>query len=450
VICPSRIARRAWCVSFSLVAALGVNADTTAFVDVNVVPMDRERVLRRQTVIVRDNAVVAVGERDRISVPADARLVEGHGTAYLLPGLADMHTHVEKPDDAALYAANGVTTVLHLGGDRMLPVALIRSGIADGTILSPQIFFSLKVDAPGASDGWPVDSEDAARLAVAVAKAQGHDFIKVYNQLRPQDFDALVDGAREAGLAVIGHGVRSVGLPASLFKGLVMVAHAEEFFYTTFAYTPDDARIASVVEEVFRSGAYVTPNLSTYEAIAQQWGKPEKVIEFLRDPDARLSTVESRLIWASQPHSRQQGDVTPTLEFLKRFTKALSDRGVPLLTGTDSPVIAGMVPGYSIHHDLRTLTDIGLTPFDALSAATRTPGEFIAKYVPRARRFGVVEQAARADLVLVAENPLESLDTLRRPLGVMLGGRWKTAEELSTVIEANKARHDSVLRELTQ
>jgi len=108
------------------------------------------------------------------------------------------------------------------------------------------------------------------------------------------------------------------------------------------------------------------------------------------------------------------------------------------------------LPGYSLHEDLRTLQEAGLTPFQALSAATRTPGEFISKYVPNSVRFGIVSIGTRADLILVSANPLKSFEVLKNPLGVMFGGHWKVAEDLHATLEANKIRTESELRELLQ
>ncbi len=131
-------------------------------------------------------------------------------------------------------------------------------------------------------------------------------------------------------------------------------------------------------------------------------------------------------------------------EFLRTFVVALHEAGVPLMTGTDSPVIPGMYPGYSLHHDIQTLIDIGLTSYQALTAATRTPGEFIAKYVPTADRFGIVEAGMKADLIMVSANPLEDIETLKSPLGVMSAGRWYSDVELEAVLADQKAKFDAL------
>jgi hypothetical protein len=428
--------------------ALAQDAAVMAFVDVQVVPMDRERVLAHQTVLVRGNTIVALGAADRVKVPPEAARVAGHGTAYLLPGLADMHTHVMRTEDLLPYTANGVTTILHMGGAPADLVDHVQESIDAGETVGPQVFFAFMIDGSPALSRFYVRTPEQARAAVRLAKANGYVFIKVYNNVTVEEFAAIVEEGRRQGLPVIGHGVRSVGLPAGLFQGQVMVAHAEEFYYTAFGHhIPNDpAMVSQVVEETFRSGAYVTPNLSTFSTIARQWGRPEVIRDFMQDARIRFMSPDERVDWSDSDYVHREGDIAPILSFLESFTKALADRGVPLLTGTDSPVIPGMLPGYSIHEDLQRLTAAGLTPFQALSAATRVPGEFIARFVPRALPFGEIKPGMRADLLLVSANPLHSLESLRQPLGVMSAGRWRTRQQLDALLAEQKTRYDRVLQ----
>lgn len=114
---------------------------------------------------------------------------------------------------------------------------------------------------------------------------------------------------------------------------------------------------------------------------------------------------------------------------------------MPLLEGTDAPTIAGTIPGHSLHGELRNLTQSGLTRFQALSAATRNAGAFIASTHPEVPRFGTVATGMRADLVLTAANPLESLESLKRPVGVMAYGRWSDASKLRRILEQRKQRY---------
>lgn len=421
-----------------------------AFIDVNVVPMDRERVLTRQTVLVRGDRIDTIGAVDRIAIPENATLVQGHGRSWLLPGLADMHTHVSTGEDAALYAAAGVTTVLQMGGEgRIEPVPVLREALKGG--LAPQVFFSFMVDgAQPQAGGWPVHSVAEARFAVQVAKDRHYDFIKVYNGLTPEEFDAIVDEGLRQGLPVIGHGVRSIGVPNALLRGQVMVAHAEEFYYTAFGNKPDESLIASVVADTKRSGAYVTANLSFLDAIDRQWGKPATRAQMLTDPLVKYMSAVTRILQWESPrrnYAALKGSFPMPIPFMRKFVGELSRAGVQLLSGTDSPLIPGLVPGAGINEELRAMVESGLSNFEALSTATRTPGEFIARYVPGSFRFGVVEPGARADLLMVATNPLDKLESLRAPLGVMQNGKWWPAARIAEILEQNRRSMDAAIQE---
>lgn len=431
-----------------LILSSSVLAQTTssAFVDVNVVPMDNDQVLTHQTVLVRGHSITALGPVSSINVPADVQRIEGHGTAYLLPGLADMHTHIWDGMDLALYIANGVTTILDMGEAANSVVANANQAIDRGIRIGPHIFFSFMIDGSPKQSRFFVTSPDQGRHAVELAKVNGYDFIKVYNDVSAPAFTAIVDESKRQGMAVIGHGVRAVGLPRALFAGQVMVAHAEEFFYTAFHEQTHEADIPAVVATTARSGAFVTPTLSTIETISKQWGKPEVVTDFLHDQRAKYMSPSMRLYWSYRDYASRTGSIARMVSFLHELTKALQVAGVPLLAGTDSPVIPGMYPGYSIHDELRALIDAGLTPYQALCAATKTPGEFIAKYVPNAEPFGMVKVGMKADLMLVDANPIEHIETLKSPIGVMGAGRWLSATQIQQGLTAARTNYESLLK----
>src|SRR5688500_5067636 len=88
-----------------------------AFIDVNVVPMDRERVLLGRTVLVSGCRIATIGHRDSVTVPAGYFRIEAGDDLFLVPGLADAHTHLRYENDLTLYAARGVTTVRNMNGD---------------------------------------------------------------------------------------------------------------------------------------------------------------------------------------------------------------------------------------------------------------------------------------------------------------------------------------------
>ena len=404
---------------------------TIAFVGVNVVPMDNERILADQTVLVRDGKVVAISPAAQISIPDTAYKIASRGK-YLMPGLADMHTHIYYQEDLLPYVANGVTTVLNMGSPAT--ILQFREQVVNGQLLGPTIFAGALVDGAG-NRGWIVRTPQGARGAVRDIKSNGWDFIKVYNSITSEVFLALMDEAKKAGIAVIGHGVRAPGMRGILEAGQVMIAHAEEYFYTHFNNTLDATLIPSAIEMTVNAGAYVTTTLSAYETIMLQWGNPAGLEALLAQPEVRYVRPSWVSEWrSSQRYVNNSGDLRPAYEFQKQFVKAFHDAGVPLLLGTDTPTIPGIVQGFGIHQDLGNLVSAGLRPYDAIAAGTRNAGEFIGKYVPAAEPFGTIAVGKRADLILLEANPLEDVANIAKRRGVMIRGRWLSEKTLQRLL----------------
>ena len=426
-------------------AGSGTDAATTAFVDVNVVPMDSERVLQRQTVLVQDGRISAIGPD--LPLPPGARIIRGHGGAYLSPGLADLHTHSATRADLAVYLANGVTTVLNMGGAPSEFMDQVRPAVNEGRVPGPHVYAAFRVDGSPRYGNFVVTTPEEARAVVALARTNGYDFIKVYNDLSPECFAALIEAGRRSHLSIVGHGITRVGLERQLAAGQVLVAHSEEFLYTTFGAlgdaAPSDALMPAAIAFIRRSGAYVTADLNTYETIARQWGRPQVLASLMHEDSVRYVSPTQRLEWLAGDYSGRAGTLAAKVAFLRRFTRAMSDAGVPLVTGTDAPSIAGLAPGFSLHQDLKALEDAGLTRYQVLAAATRVPGEFIYAHVPGSDRFGTVAPGARADLILSAANPLADLSILGRPLGVMARGTWYPAVGLRQLLRKVAARYDA-------
>lgn len=426
--------------------AAAETAADTAFVHVNVVPMDGERVLKDRTVIVTSGRIAAIGSG--LKPPPGAQVIDGHGTAYLSPGLADMHTHSETRDDLAVYLANGVTRVLHMGGARSGFIDSTVPKANGGRIPAPHVYAGFLVDGNPDYNGFVVKTPAEARAIVGLARTNGYDFIKVYVGLAPDVFSALADEGRKQGLPLVGHGVTAVRLERQLAEGQVLVAHAEEFFYTYFTppgveesdTPPEPARIPAAVALAKRYGATVTADLATYAAIAHQIGHPEVLAAYLARPENRYLSPADRLAWQSSSYAKKSARLEAKLAFLHTLVKAMADGGVPLVTGTDAPAVPGMLPGFSLHDDFALLEDAGLSRFQVLSAATRTPGAFIRR-TKGGEAFGEVAVGFRADLLLSADSPLEHLSTLRTPLGVMADGHWYDAAALKALLDDVATRY---------
>jgi imidazolonepropionase-like amidohydrolase len=413
-------------------------ARTKVFVHVNVVPMDRERVLADQTVIVAGDKIVAIGSQ--LPVPPGAHVIDGHKTAYLSPGLADMHTHSETLDDLAVYLTTGVTTVLHMGGADAGFVDNIVPAVNRGAIPGPHVYTSFRVDGSTDYNGFVIKTPAQARAIVGLAKTNNYDFMKVYVGLSPDVFSALAAEGRRLALPLIGHGVYAVRLERQLAEGQALIAHAEEFFYTFFTppgtqesdVPPDPSRIASAVALAKKYNTAVTADLATYAAIAQQIGRPEVITSYLARPTSSYLSPGDRLAWQRSGYVNKTASLARKLAFLRQLVKAMADADVELVTGSDAPTIPGMAPGFSLHDNLNELETSGLTRFQALTAATRAAGAFI-KRTKGGDPFGVVAPGYRADLILSENNPLATLATLRTPMGVMVQGQWRDAAALTAL-----------------
>ena len=412
----------------------------TTFVHVNVVPMDRNRVLADQTVLIDKGVITAIG-RD-VRVPDGARVIDGTGK-YLSPGLADMHSHSDTREDMKVYVANGVTTLLNLGGassdfiDQLMP--LLNRGERPG----PHVYAALRIDGTPQYGQLVVKTPEEARWAVRLAKTNGYRFMKLYNNLSPAAFAATADEARKQGLGLAGHHLEAVPLGTEIGGGQFLVAHLEELIYALFKSPdadplapPPDSTISEAVALLKAKHAFVVADLFTFQTIAEQWGRPEVVARYFAEPDAKYVPYEWRLSWRRDDYTKRKGSLDRRAAFLARLAKALEDAGVPVVTGTDAPTIPGVAPGFSLHDDLDRLVAAGFTRFQALSAATRTPGDFISRTIHDSPPFGEVVPGYRADLILSDSNPLEDLRTLRTPAGVMSHGHWYDRDALHDLLDS--------------
>jgi imidazolonepropionase-like amidohydrolase len=346
-------------------------AATLVFVGVNVVPMDTERVLLGQTVVVEDAHVVAIGPVDAVPIPDDARVIYGRGR-WLVPGLVDMHVHVIERD-LPRYVENGITTVRDLAG---LDSVLALVGRNSGPRILPSSKLLTGANPSNPFFSRPVTSVQGAATAVDEQLARGATSIKVYDGLTREVYDAIVSAARARGVKVAGHVTNNVPIA----HAMAMQDSIEHL--SGYPLGVSDQTLAEASRE------------------AGVWNCPTMI-------------VFTRYVTRDVPEPAR----TQFLNARRAMLTALDEAGARILAGTDAGYL---VPaGTSLHDELAELRDAGLTPFEVLSAATRSAGEYLDDPT-----LGVIEVGARADLVLVAENPLENLATLRSPAGVMLRGRW--------------------------
>jgi imidazolonepropionase-like amidohydrolase len=419
-------------------------APTTAFVGATVLPMDSERRLEDHTVVVRDGRIVAVGPRASTPVPEGALTIDGSGR-FLMPGLVDMHVHTWAASDAPMFLAHGVTTVRNLFGN---PQHLaLRARIEKGELVAPTLVTAGPI-LDGEPPVWPgsfvVEDVDSARAAVEAHVEQGYDFLKVYNRLPLEAYEAIVAEARLAGLAVDGHTPDAVGYARVLAAGQRTVEHMSGIGLVVAAGTPGtgwvgdnlgwgrvDPELQKLwVERSVAAGVWLCPTFVVFQKMLE----PDLFARELGMEHVRHVPLVTRQFWKSMnerntPEGRAAGrdSVPPRMAFLEAFV----DSGGRVILGTDmgNPLV---VPGYSVHEELANFAAAGLTPFQALASATRSPAECLGL----AQEFGTVAVGTRADLLLLEADPLLDVDNARDLQGVMVRGRWLDRAALDASLAA--------------
>ncbi len=419
---------------------------TYAFVGVTVVPMDEERLLEDQTVIVTNQRIVLIGPAKDVEVPDGATTIDGSGL-YLMPGLAEMHAHIPSsraPEEYVentlfLYVANGITTIRGMLGE---PSHLeLRARSAADEILAPRIYTS------GPSlNGNSVRSVEQASQMVRAQKEAGYDFLKLHPGLTRTNFDAIVATADEVDITYGGHVSLDVGLDRTLEAKQATIDHldgyvealagsipgeASQFFGLNLAEYADMSRMSRIAQRTVEASVWNVPTMSLFPEF---FGNAD---DYLERFDVRYVPQQQAQRWAATIRQRRATPLFSTqngillIELRRQILKELHDAGAGILLGSDAPQIFN-VPGFSMHEELAEYVESGLSPFEALQTCTIT----VARFYEALDERGTVAEGMVADLILVRGNPLEDVANVRDPAGVMLRGRWIPGSEIVERLEA--------------
>ena len=366
-----------------------------AIAGVNVVPMAREEVLADRTVLIQDGTIVRIGPSDEVPIPEGTTVVDGRGR-WLMPGLMDLHVHLS-PEALPILLASGITMVRNMWGTAT--VAQLMTGVGSGDLLGPTI-----VSASPGLDGnqpiWPgtvqvLDPDQADEAVARLAGERRWNYLKIYQSLDRDAYDAIVKAARARGIPFVGHVPHRVGLEHVLAAGQSSVEHLGGYELAlgagargVFGWPQvDTAGMAALARRTSDAGVTVCPTLVVLRALAERNLSP--------------------------PAQVRERDNT------RAMVRALVGAGVRIVAGTDAGVQA-VGYGSSLHDELAEYVAAGLTPYQALRTATVAAAEFLGVD----GQVGTVAEGRRADLLLVAANPLLDPATARAPVGVVLGGRW--------------------------
>ncbi|RAW00298.1 amidohydrolase family protein [Pseudochryseolinea flava] len=416
--------------------------------NVNVVPMDTEKIIENQMVIIKDGKVTAIGPK--LKYGKHALVINGKGK-FLMPGLAELHAHVPPVDNIDpmkdvlfLFAANGITTIRGmLGHPRHLE---LRDKLQKGDIIGPRFFTT------GPSfNGMSVTSPEAGAEMVRKQKLAGYDFLKLHPGLTRDKFDAIASTAKQEKIPFVGHVSFGVGIWRAIDAQYSSIDHLDGFveglvpnikdmvdqqtgsFGMYVGDQADSTQIPKLMNALREKNIWVVPT----QSLAERWFSPTYEAESIRaDPDSRYMSpevinqwIESKKNIQSNP-SYEAAKVYRWVKLRRKLIRACVDYDVKLLLGSDAPQVFN-VPGFSTHNELLYLTQAGLTPYQALKTGTINAGKYL-----RLDKSGFIAPGTIADLILINGNPLTDISQTRNIAGVFLNGQWLSREYIDKGLEA--------------
>ncbi len=431
--------------------------------------------LLNMTVIIDGDRIAEIRPANASGTDERAHVVAGAGR-FLIPGLWDAHVHTFvfpwQPDhQLPLFIANGVTGIRDMGGGvPMSAIAAIRSEIASGQRVGPRIISGVMVDGP--TPVWPialaVATAEEGRQAVAMIAEEGAAFVKVYTLLPREAYLAIADAANERHLPFTGHVPIAVTATEASSVGQRSIEHYTDSLLPYCSTAEDEIltelRAAAVgpdpVQEYAAAFFGMLPRfLETFdrgkvEALATQfvanqtWFTPTLILgrnaALAGDPaqtaDPRLRYMPSEVVasWNPQgdggPAARTAEDLTMMRQLVATgatMAQTMQRTGVSLLAGTDVG-LPFLLPGFSLHDELALLVEAGLTPLEALQAATRNT----AQAMGLGDEAGTIEVGKLADLVLLDADPLAAITNTTRIAAVVANGRLLEKPDLQGLLLA--------------
>ncbi|HEX4872314.1 MAG TPA: amidohydrolase family protein [Nevskiaceae bacterium] len=366
--------------------------------------------------------------------------IDGRGQV-LLPGLFDMHGH-ESAWNGPLHLAAGVTSVRDMGNDNAT-LDRYRRQLAEGRRIGPTITPLGLIEGRSefaSRGGFVVDSLATATEAAEWYAQRGLPGVKLYNSVRPEWVAPLAEQAHALGLRVAGHVPAFMRAEEAVRAGYDELTHINQVLLNFIVRPEDDTRtlarfylileqahrldfseprFAAFIELLKTRGTVVDPTLATFEDMYQAPGMAHPSFAAVLDhlPPALQRSLRSS---SFEVPPRKQAQYRRSFDRMGEFVQRLHAAGVPLLAGTDN------LPGLTLHRELELYVQYGIPAAEALKIATYNG----ARYSGRLAETGTLTVGKRADLILIAGDPLQDIRQLRQVALTIHGGRVYRPERL--------------------
>jgi imidazolonepropionase-like amidohydrolase len=356
------------------------------------------------TLLIHDGRIVAVGPRSSVAIPPGTKTIDVRGKT-IIPGLWDMHAHVALPEWGLEYLGVGVTTIRDMGGEVPFLTAF-RDGLLGGKVLGPRLLLAGLVDGSGPEAFGTVtaDTPEQGRAVVDAYHAAGFQQMKLYTLIRPDVAGAIVRRAHELGMTVTGHVPRAMTLKSMVDSGADNVAHLPVRGDTA------SAAVRLEIQSLAARHVVIDPTVSWNELLGHS--NAESLTAF--QPGFRGAPWPLRASYGSVRNAADTATTHRGLRAQLAVIKAMHDAGVTIVAGTDYGL-----PGFSLLRELELYVEAGLTPLDAIRAATVVP----AAVMGMSADVGSIAPGKRADLVVLDADPSSDIHNLRTGRWVIVGGR---------------------------
>jgi hypothetical protein len=449
---------------------LAQSAPELAITNVNVVDVRAGIVLLDRTVWISGDRITGVAPADQLPLPPGTTIIDASG-AFLIPGLWDMHAHLRGNGTPPwlttdwlmpLVLAHGVTGVREMtsGCDGPSQGPVCRSqmlewqeSIESGALLGPRLMAlsSFQINPPW---GYEVTEEEARGVVQALA-GMGVPNLKVYDRLSPEAFGWITDEASKLGLGVWGHVPLRMSAREASRAGLRSIEHARDFLFDCFpgteefranamSSTPpidgmrrmvdehDESGCAALFAELAATGTWYVPTHVTRRRDAFARDR-----EFRDDPRVRFMLPDIQADFVRYMDRAVAADsAAEGATFMDFYLKGLAitgaahRAGVPIMVGSDAPD-PFVFPGSAVHDEMAELVAAGLSPAEALRAATWNGAVFLGV----TDSYGSVEPGKRADLVILDANPLDDIGNTRHIRALLFGGRYLDRDALDDLLD---------------
>jgi imidazolonepropionase-like amidohydrolase len=415
-----------------LAATLGRKpAGGLAFVHASVFDSVNAEVHRNYTVVIAGNKIAACGPDGKINVPKGAEVIDAAGK-FLMPGLWDMHVHLQ-PNDGLLHIAAGVTSVRDLANDTE-GLMKMRDRFDQGSEIGPHVLMAGFIDGRGPFQGPTkvfADTEDEAKKDVDNYARLGYVQIKIYSSVKPELVPVIAGLAHSHGLRVSGH------VPSGMIAEQFVRAGADEIQHMNFIFLnfmpqvkdtrgmarftevsahaaeidPSSAQVKAFIHLLQEHKTVVDPTLAIFEGDLDRPGKVS--VGYAAVADRMPAQVRRGFLYGGLPVPEGLDQrYRDSFQQMLKMAKTFYDSGITLVAGTDS------LAGFTLHRELELYQQAGIPAPKVLQLATFGA----ARVMKRESEVGSIASGQLADVILVDGDPSRSISDIRRVKTVVKDG----------------------------